>query len=164
MNEREGVEDLYRRHVPDATRLAYLLTGDNATAQDVAQDSFMSVAGKLRLIRDPARFQAYLNRTVVRAVLMRRRSSDREAARIERSTSGTPDRVAAAHTGVADRLLIADALDRLPAKQRAALVLRYWHDPPEREIARVMGCAPGTVKSLLSRALATLREAVPADV
>ena len=65
---------------------------------------------------------------------------------------------------MADRLVLAEALDRLPVRQRAALVLRYWHDLPEREIARVLGCAPGTVKSLLSRALATLREEVPTDV
>jgi RNA polymerase sigma-70 factor (sigma-E family) len=162
--ERGDVEELYRRHVPDAVRLAYLLTGDHAAAQDIAQDAFLAAAAKFRMLRDPSRFQGYLRRTVVRSVLMRRRSSERESARIDRSRSGAQDHAVGAHTGVGDRLVVADALDRLPVRQRAALVLRYWHDLPEREIARVLGCAPGTVKSLLSRALATLREEVPTDV
>jgi len=160
----DEVEDLYRRHVPDAVRLAFLITGDRAEAQDVAQDAFLAAAGRFRLMRDPSKFGAYLRRTVVRSVLMRRRSSDREVARVERSTSGAPQHTAAAHHGLADRLVLAAALERLSARQRAAVVLRYWHDLPEREIARILGCAPGTVKSLLSRALATLREEVPADV
>lgn len=164
MSERGSVEELYRRHVPDAVRLAYLLTGDHAEAQDVAQDAFLAAAPRFSLLRDPSRFQAYLRRTVVRTVLMRRRSSDRESARIDRSRAGAADRIAGAHTGVADRVVLSQALDRLPVRQRAALVLRYWHDLPEREIARVLGCKPGTVKSLLSRALATLREEVPTDV
>jgi RNA polymerase sigma-70 factor (sigma-E family) len=164
VSERRDIDELYRRHAPDAVRLAYLLTGDRAEAQDVAQDAFLAAAAKFRTLRDPSRFRAYLRRTVVRSVLMRRRSSDRESARIDRSRSGAPDRAAPAHAGVADRLDLADALDRLPARQRAALVLRYWHDLPEREIARALGCAQGTVKSLLSRALATLREEVPTDV
>ena len=160
----DEVEDLYRRHVPDAVRLAFLITGDRAEAQDVAQDAFLAAAGRFRLMRDPSKFGAYLRRTVVRSVLMRRRSSDREVARVERSVRGAPDHVASAHHGLADRLVLEAALGRLTARQRAAVVLRYWHDLPEREIARVLGCAPGTVKSLLSRALATLREEVPADV
>ena len=160
----DEVEDLYRRHVPDAVRLAFLITGDRAEAQDVAQDAFLAAAGKFRLMRDPSKFQAYLRRTVVRTVLMRRRSSGREVARAERSTRGVPRHAAGAHQGVADRLLLEAALARLPVRQRAAVVLRYWHDLPEREIAGILGCAPGTVKSLLSRALETLREEVPADV
>ncbi len=160
----DEVEDLYRRHVPDAVRLAFLITGDRAEAQDVAQDAFLAAAGRFRLMRDPSKFGAYLRRTVVRSVLMRRRSSDREVARVERSVRGAPDHVAGAHHGLADRLVLEAALGRLTARQRAAVVLRYWHDLPEREIARILGCAPGTVKSLLSRALETLREEVPADV
>ncbi len=160
----DDVEDLYRRHISDAVRLAYLITGNRAEAQDVAQDAFLAAAVKLRLMRDPSKFGAYLRRTVVRSVLMRRRSSDRETARAERSVRGVPDHAVGAHQGLADRLLLEAALERLSARQRAAVVLRYWHDLPEREIARVLGCAPGTVKSLLSRALETLRQEVPADV
>lgn len=164
MTERESVEELYRRHVPDSIRLAYLMTGDESAAHDIAHDAFLSAAGKLWLMRDPSRFRAYLRRCVVRSVLMRRRAGEREAARIDRSLAGVPDTAAAAHNGVADRLELAVALASLPVRQRAALVLRYWHDLPEREIASVLGCAPGTVKSLLSRALTTLREEVSSDV
>lgn len=163
MNPAE-VEELSRRHVPDAVRLGYLLTGNRAESQDVAQDAFLAAMGRFRMLRNPDKFQAYLRRTVVRTVLMRRRSTGREEARIERNARGAPSHVDGAHRGVADRLLLEAALDRLPARQRAAVVLRYWHDLPEREIARVLGCAPGTVKSLLSRALVALREEVPADV
>lgn len=84
MNPAE-VEELYRRHVPDAVRLGYLLTGNRAESQDVAQDAFLAAMGRFRMLRNPDKFQAYLRRTVVRTVLMRRRSTGREEARIERN-------------------------------------------------------------------------------
>lgn len=160
----ERIEELYRRHVPEAVRLATLLTGDAAAAQDVAHDAFMAVATRSRSIRDPEKFGAYLRTTVVRQVLMRHRSSTRELARAERAARGVPVTTAGAHAGTGDRLVLVEALRTLPDRQRAALVLRYWHDLSEHEIARTLGCRPGTVKSLLSRGLAALKEVVPSDV
>ncbi len=157
-------EELYRRHVPDATRLAFLLTGDAAAAQDVVHDAFVKAAAKWHVMRKPDQFGAYLRRTVVRTVLMGRRSAEREEARAVRAAAGEPRSERDVGAVVADRLGIAEALATLPARQRAALVLRYWHDLPEAEIASVLGFAPGTVKSSLSRGLDALREVVPADV
>lgn len=154
---------LYRAHVPAAVRLAALLTGDAASAQDVAQDAFLKAATRLRHLDDPDRFAAYLRRTVVRTVLMGNRSAARERGRNERvaqhRTTGAVDPAAAASTS-AD--LVA-ALRSLPPSQRAALVLRYWLDLPEAEIAQALRCRPGTVKSTLSRGLDALRKVIPPD-
>lgn len=164
MTKADEIEELYRRHVPDAVRLGFLLTGDTATAQDLAHDAFLSAATKIRSMRDPSRFGAYLRTSVVRASLMRARSRAREDSRVERSQRGWRSAEPPANAGATDRLLLIEALRDLPERQRAAVVLRYWHDLPEREIARTLGCAPGTVKSLLSRGLTALREAVPSEV
>lgn len=155
---------LYRAHIPAAVRLAYLLTGDAASAQDVAHDAFLKAAGRVRTMRDPERFAGYLRRTVVRTVLMNNRSLQRSQARAERDA-----RLGAVDDGdpsasAADRVDVVAALATLPPRQQAALVLRYWLDLPEAEIAQVIGCRPGTVKSTLSRGLETLREVVAFDV
>jgi RNA polymerase sigma-70 factor (sigma-E family) len=155
---------LYRAHIPAAVRLAYLLTNDPATAQDVAHDAFLKAAGRVRTMRDPERFAAYLRRTVVRTVLMQRRSAERSQARAERVVRlGTVDHGDPA-LSAADRVDVVAALAALPPRQQAVLVLRYWLDLPEAEIARMIGCRPGTVKSTLSRGLDALREVVTFDV
>lgn len=146
-------ETLYRTHIGAAIRFAYLLSGDQATAQDIAHDAFLRCAPKVGALRQGDRFGGYLRRAVLREALSRRRSAEREQRRIERFTqtqqltAGEPP----------DRADLLDALGSLPERQRAALVLRYWNDLPEREIARLLRCRPGTVKSLLSRGLATLK-------
>lgn len=162
--EGTGTAALYRAHVPGAVRLAYLLTGDAACAQDVAHDAFLKAAARLRFMHDPDRFASYLRRTVVRGVLMHRRSAEREEAR-ERRAAGQGAGAVVDHAGNASAHLdLVAALATLPSRQRAALVLRYWLDLPEAEIARALDCRPGTVKSTLARALEALRKVVPADV
>lgn len=156
------VAALYRAHIADATRLGFLLTGDLQSGQDLAHDAFLRAAAQLRTIRHPDRFGAYLRRAVVRAALMERRSAARRRVRQERAA---PPALATDETsGIAGRVDLLAALWQLPPRQRAALVLRYWHDLPEREMAAALGCRPGTVKSLLSRGLATLRQEVSIDV
>src|SRR5256714_7912858 len=59
------LDDLYRRHAPDAARLAYLLTGDRALAEDLMQDAFVRMFGRFRDLRNPDAFGAYLRRTIV---------------------------------------------------------------------------------------------------
>jgi RNA polymerase sigma factor (sigma-70 family) len=109
---------LYRAHVPAAVRLAYLLTGDAASAQDIAHDAFLKAAGRVRTMRDPERFAAYLRRAVVRTVLMRRRSAERSQARAERharlGNAGESDPAASA----AERIDVVAALATLPARQQ----------------------------------------------
>jgi RNA polymerase sigma-70 factor (sigma-E family) len=146
---------LYRLHYPAAVRLAYLLTGDAAEAQDIAQDAFLAAAPRVLTLRSPEAFGGYLRRTVTRRVLMRARAADREARRVERATDPSPDTDDTA--SVAARLDLVGALNRLPVKQRTALVLRYWSDLSEDDIAALLRCRRGTVKSTLSRALLALR-------
>ena len=154
-----GLEELYRRHVGDARRLAYLLTGDHAAAEDVVQDAFVKVAGRLFAVTSPDAFPAYLRRAVVNTARSRRRSRVREDARLERRARLDG---AGAHDGWGDagRGDVWQALQQLPERQRAALVLRFWLDLSERRTAEVLRCRPGTVKSLVSRGLTTMRGAI----
>jgi RNA polymerase sigma-70 factor (sigma-E family) len=146
------VTDLYRAHLPGATRLAYLLTGDRAAAEDLAQEAFLRVAARLGALRDDAAFGAYLHRAVVNGARNRAR---RKA--LERRHLRPPDIAAYDLPDVGTRDALWAALLRLPHRQRAALVLRYYLDLSEADIAERLRCRPGTVKSTLARGLAALR-------
>jgi len=129
-------------------RLAFLLTGSPDVAQDVVQDAFVSVHRAWSRVRDP---RAYLRRAVVNACTSHHRRMFRE--RRTRASAGST----IVDLG-ADELF--DVLETLPARQHAAIVLRYWHDLDESDIASALGCRPGTVGSLLHRAIARLREVI----
>jgi RNA polymerase sigma-70 factor (sigma-E family) len=152
---RADLEQLYRRHAPDARRLAYLLTGDPALAEDLAQDAFARLAGRLVHLRNPNTFDAYLRRTVVNLSRnhFRRRAVERAHLATLASTASTehndPD--------VAVRAGMRHALLGLPPRQRAALVLRFYEDLPEDEIAEILNCRPGTARSLITRGVQALR-------
>lgn len=151
------VEALYRQHFPAAVRLAYLLTGDASAAEDLAQDAFLAAAPRLFGLSSPDAFASYLRRTVARGVLMRARGADRESNRWQRAADGSGETTIDQTVGAAVRIDVVTALRRLPVKQRTAVVLRYWADLTEEDIAIVLRCRRGTVKSTLSRALDTLR-------
>lgn len=155
--EGSHLEMLYRAHATKATRTAYLLTGDAALADDLVQEAFVRLAGRFMDLRREDAFEAYLRRTIVNLARTRFRRMQRERERHERdvreasvAAAGPPD--------AAETLAVRDALMRLNQRQRAAVVLRYFDDLPEAEIADLIGCRPGTVKSLLSRAMVILRE------
>src|SRR5438874_4654487 len=82
--------ELYVRHADDAVRLAYLLTGDRAMAEDLVQDAFVRLAGRLTHLRDPGAFEAYLRRTVVNLANSHFRRRKVERAYLER-TQASPD-------------------------------------------------------------------------
>lgn len=149
---------LYAEHGPRARNLAYLLTGDSQLAQDLVQDCFVTLAGRVRPVDDPA---SYLRRMVVNASHShhRRLRVRRDKARAEALVVGSDQDVAADGSEQwAERQRLLDALDRLPARQRSAVVLRHWLDLSEQESADVLGCSVGTVKSLASRGRAALRQ------
>ena len=146
------VTDLYRAHLPGATRLAYLLTGDKASAEDVAQDAFLRVAARLGALRDEAAFGAYLHRAVVNGARNRARRVTLERRHLRPPTTAAYD---LPDVGTRDALWA--ALLRLPYRQRAALVLRFYLDLSEADIAERLRCRPGTVKSAVARGLAALR-------
>jgi RNA polymerase sigma-70 factor (sigma-E family) len=145
--------DLYARHVPDAVRLAYLLTGDRVLAEDLAQDAFVRLYGRFGDLRNPDAFPAYLRRTVVNLANSHFRRRRVERSYLEREGS----LVQAPELQTEDRMRVRTALQALPYRQRAAMVLRYYEDLPEAQMAEILRCRPGTVKSLLSRGLEALR-------
>lgn len=153
--------ELYLRHADDAVRLAYLLTGDRALAEDLVQDAFVRLAGRLVHLRDPGAFEAYLRRTVVNLTNshFRRRKVERTYLERARGAIG-PHGTQLSARSFEDREDLWQALMRLSARQRAALVLRFYEDLPERQVAEILRCRPGTVKSLVSRGLETLRDEV----
>ena len=152
-----ALAELYARQAPGARRLAYLLTGDTQLAEDIVQDCFVKLAGRLRRVEDP---ESYLRRMVVNAshshhrrLRVRRERARDEALVVGADTDASPDGA----DGRADRARLRDALADLPARQRSAVVLRHWLDLSEQQCADELGCSVGTVKSLASRGRAALR-------
>jgi RNA polymerase sigma-70 factor (sigma-E family) len=141
--------ELYETQYRNMVRLAYLLTGSTETARDLVQDSYMRVHTAWGRIAEP---KAYLRRAVVNAC-----HSHHRRLRRQRAHAATVRLEPVAME--ADEMF--DAIERLPYRQRAAIVLRYWHDCTEAEIAAALGCRPGTVGSLLHRAVAELRKVLP---
>ena len=138
-----------------AIRLAYILTGDAALAEDLVQDAFVKLAGRFADLRDQGAFEAYLRKTVVNLTRMHFRRKRLERSYVDREMRerrrdvDLPD--VASHERMKQALLL------LPHRQRAALVLRYYEDLPEAQIADILRCRPGTVRSLISRGVAALR-------
>jgi RNA polymerase sigma-70 factor (sigma-E family) len=145
--------ELYARHAPDAVRLAYLLTGDRALAQDLVQEAFVRLFARFRDLRDPAAFPAYLRATVVNLARshFRRRRVERAYLAREARAPGMPQ------AEVEGRHELWQALQGLTPRQRAAIVLRYYEDLTEAQTADVLRCPVGTVKSLVSRGIERLR-------
>lgn len=141
-------------------RSAYLLTGDRVTAQDLAQETAVRVlAGWRKVVRadDPV---AYSRRIMLHLYLGgHRRRWHGEVATAELPEVAGPD----AYRQLDDRDVVRRALQELPARQRAAVVLRRVEDLSETETAQVLGCSVGTVKSLTSRGTATLRRVLSAQ-
>ena len=149
---------LYLRHADAAVRLAYLLTRDHALAEDLAQEAFVRLAGRLVHLRDPDAFEAYLRRTIVNLSNSHFRRTKVERAYLARARGEALARtVPRDDPSFEEGEALWRALGTLSAKQRAAIVLRYYEDLSERQVAEILNCRPGTVKSLVSRGLETLR-------
>jgi RNA polymerase sigma factor (sigma-70 family) len=150
--------ELYERHVPDAVRLAFLLTGDREVARDLAHEGFARVVGRLGHLRHADAFGAYLRRAVVNLSRNHFRTRSRERAYVERGQA--PDAATPAEETVVERAVLRAALLELPERQRAAIVLRFYLDLSEDTAADALRCRPGTVRSLVSRGMQSLRAAV----
>lgn len=150
--------DLYQQHVGGAVALARLLTGDAQMAEDLAHEGFVRVAGRLAYLRHPDAFDAYLRRTVVNLCRahFRRLRVEREWLRRQRPTQEIED----SDDDLAERDAIWRALQRLPYRQRAAVVLRYYEDLSVEQTGEVLKCSTRAANSLLARALAALRESL----
>lgn len=141
-------EGFYAAQVEWARRLTFVLTGNDLFVDDLVQDAFVRLRPRFDQIDNP---RAYLRVTLVNGVRRHRRREKRRDQAHEHLAQSIPE-----GGGTVDDLL--DRIDRLPYRQRAVIVLRYFENLSETEIADSLGCRPGTVKSLASRALARLRE------
>lgn len=146
----ETFADFYRREYDRSVRLAWLLTGSRSAAEDVVQDAMTGVYRAFGRVESPA---AYLRRAVVNRSKSRQRDEQRQRDRLvlQEPVGRTAD--------VADGELLG-LIAHLPYRQRVVIVARYWGGWSEKDIARALGCRPGTVKSLASRALNRLRKEV----
>ena len=140
-----GFHDFYSAQYAPMVRLARGLVDTSECAEEIVQDAFVRVYERRDRLDEPVR---YLRTAVVNGARseLRRREVRRRI--------GLRQRVA---SPPAERDYLMDALDSLPPKRRTALVLRFYAQLSEREIAEAMGVRPGTVKSLVSRGLADLR-------
>ncbi|MEZ5191533.1 MAG: SigE family RNA polymerase sigma factor [Nocardioides sp.] len=137
-------------------RSAYLLTGHRADAEDLVQTALAKVVPRWeRIDGDPER---YVRRVLVHENVTRwRRRRWREVA-----TDVTPETGRDGHEAATDdRLALRQALGALSPRQRAVVVLRFYEDLPVAEVADLLGCSPGTVKSQTHDAVARLRSLLP---
>lgn len=152
----DRMADLYRAHAPDAFRVAHLLTGDPAAAEDVTQDAFVRLFGRFGHLYSRDKFEAHLRRTVVNLC----RDRFRRDRTLRRYLSGTakPAATPDPSDAVAEREATVQALRRLGYKQRAAIVLRYYADLTEADAAAALDLSPKAFRSLLARARRGLKE------
>lgn len=137
-------------------RLAYVLTSDQHAAEDLLQTALAKTARHWRRIRDSP--EAYVRRVMYHEQVGRWRSPRWGR---ERVIQTPPDRPVNDRTSeIETRITLSEALRTLPARKRAVLVLRYYEDLPESEVATIMGCSVGTVRSQTHQAVARLRELV----
>ena len=157
-----AVTAIYSEHYRSLVRLAAFLVRDNATAEEVVQDSFVAMHGAWRRLRDTDKALSYLRQSVVN----RSRSVLRHRMVVDKNTpKPPPDMPSAEHGAIIqlERSAVVSALRALPDRQREALVLRYYGDLSEAQIASMMGISRGAVKSHTARAMAALRAVLERD-
>lgn len=154
-------DEFVRVRTPALLRSAYLLTGDQHLAEDLVQTSLAKAHRRWRRLRDPAHLEAYTRKVMYHSqvsIWRRRRVAEWVTADPPEPRHGA--RLDATHATDL-RLALREALLKLPARQRAVLVLRFFEDRTEAEAAELLGVAVGTVKSQTSKALARLRVVAP---
>lgn len=147
------VADLYSRYRLPLTRLAVLLLGDVASAEDAVQEVFVKLWSRPDLLQGMAAPSSYLRTAVVNRArsVQRRRKIEREHAVPDDTHDVEPAEVTALLP--LEHREVLEAVKALPTRQREVLVLRYWGDLSETEIARTLGITRGTVKSTASRGM-----------
>jgi RNA polymerase sigma factor (sigma-70 family) len=150
------VEELYATHAQGAVRLAYLLVGDQEIAQDIAQEAFLRAFGRFADMRKPNSFANYLKATIVNLTRKHFKRRGLERLHIER-LRGLPAH-SVAPPNVEQREIVTQALLKVPKRQRAALVLHYYEDMSEYQVADLLGVSEQAARSLVARGRKTLRE------
>jgi RNA polymerase sigma-70 factor (sigma-E family) len=158
-----AVTVLYAAHYRSLVRLAALLLRDTATAEEVVQDSFVAMHDGWRRLRDNDKALSYLRQSVVN----RARSVLRHRVVVDRNAPKPPPDMPSAEQGaitLLERSAVVTALRTLPARQRETLVLRFYGDLSEAQIAAAMGISKGAVKSHTARAMSALRSVLERDI
>jgi RNA polymerase sigma-70 factor (ECF subfamily) len=162
-------EELVRTYQQLALRTAYVVAGNSADAQDAAQEAFVKAYYALGRFREGAAFRPWLLRIVANEAINRRRASRRKAALAIRAaeaggrpSDGAAPSPEAAALALEVRAEVVSAMNRLREEDRLVIAYRYFLDLSEVEMAEALGCARGTVKSRLSRALKRLQRELPA--
>ncbi len=162
-------ETLVRRYADVTFRTAYLITGDASEAQDASQEGFVKAFRALPRFRVDAPVRPWLLRIVANEARNRRRAAVRRATlalRVahDRPSGGAAPSPEATVLARERRAALIAAINGLRDEDRLVIGYRYFLDLSEAEMATALGCARGTIKSRLSRALAKLRAAMPAEV
>ncbi len=150
------VTEIYMAHYNQLVRLAVMLVHDVQTAEEVVQDAFEAMHLAWRRLRDSEKALSYLRQSIVnksRSVLRHRKVVELHAPK------PAPDEQSAEHAALTliERSAVTSALRTLPVRQREAIVLRYYGDFSEADIAKAMGISRGAVKSHTARAMAALK-------
>jgi RNA polymerase sigma-70 factor (sigma-E family) len=144
---------------PSLYRYAYLLAGNHADAEDLAQQALMKAFRSWTKVAAADSTTAYLRRTLTNTYLSQHKPKARRA---EVLTDAPPDSLVAPR-GPEEQMTLWPHVKSLPPRQRAVVVLRYYEDLSEQQIADVLGCSTGNVKSTAHRALQALRAALGTD-
>ncbi len=143
--------EIYEAKFLKMVRLAFLLTGSEEIAEDLVQDSFARMYLHWRTVKNP---EPYIRRSVVNACSSYHRRSWRDRTRLDGHEPSAPS------VDPRESSSLSVSLGKLPSRQRSAIVLRYYADLSDGEIASVLGCRIGTVSSLIYRGLESLRKVV----
>ena len=144
-------------HQRPLMRLAYLLTDEVHLAEDLLQSVLVRMIGRWSKLRRIDHLDAYARKVMVNQYISWRRRRDSD----EVPSAEPPDHAYSPEDSAILRIVLRQALMRLTPKQRAVLVLRFYEDRTERDIADLLGCSVGTVKSQAHHALARLRALAP---
>ena len=161
--DRDAFSELVARSIGRLTAVARMILRDEYAAQDAVQDAFIEAWRSLPGLRDAGRFDAWMRRLLVRACFRGMRRGKRcDAVEVRLTPADEPTVI-----GLERDLDLHDQLERglsrLPAEQRAVVVLVYYLDLPLADAAQAMGIPLGTTKSRLNRATQALRAAIEAD-
>jgi RNA polymerase sigma-70 factor (sigma-E family) len=154
--------ELYAAHADSTKRLAFLLTGDSELAEDITQDAFVKIAGRIGGLRNRDASAAYLRQTVVNLSRSHFRRKRVERAYLEREASG-PQSGSVGGRDFVEADALWNEIHRLPYRQRCAVVLRYYEDLSEHQTAEILNCSVGAAKALTNRAMEQLRANVGSE-
>ncbi|WHT19234.1 SigE family RNA polymerase sigma factor [Crossiella sp. CA-258035] len=147
--------EFVRARGPALRRTAFLLCGDWHRAEDLVQSTLIKLYKAWRRLEAHGAIEPYARQVLVRTAI----DESRRFWRREKATAELPD-LPTPETGAEVAVDVRRALAALPKRQRAVVVLRFWEDLPVQEVARLLGCSEGTVKSQSAKGLAALRKSL----